>query len=194
MKSLTGIELVLKNYADASIHLNRFGCETNDRFSELATKDESYPLMYVIYDDGDIDRLVVQIKIVSKINEDRSNINYIRSSCRAIFNDLYAYFNRAESTYSLTNIPYPTVIDDTTYDYLAGYEATYEFLADQISDCKLPLLYTPSENNCNIISDYLPPYLTPEQLDNSEVIITMQEQINTLNEQIITLQNIINNL
>ena len=67
--------------------------EFREQMPNFSTKDEKYPIVFVVpasgYSDLNAKAITLDIYCVDLIQDDRENINTILSDCELILNDLY---------------------------------------------------------------------------------------------------------
>ncbi len=111
--------------------------------SNLATKDERYPLVYVApagaIPDLDLNTLTIEVRCYDIIQKDRANITTILSDTNQILNDIFLFIKEGEdeALYTIDN-PAMTPLNNDLLDYAAGWSMIFSLQLEGFNECEIP--------------------------------------------------------
>ena len=131
-------------FYNAHLQVKKVGTDFKEQLFNFATKDEKYPLVYVVPVDAipteNTTDFTLEIYCFDIIQKDRTNITTILSDTQQILNDLYLNY-----TFSLTDTDFDVVgspsfipLNNDLLDYAAGWVMTITFTMPSWTDCQIP--------------------------------------------------------
>jgi len=145
MNNITWVKLYqkLKSIAEQNKMVKKFGGEFREQMPNFSTKDERYPLIYVVpimqRMTSNLNYFDVDIYCVDIIQKDRDNINYIVSDCMLILNMFYKELtSNNDYDYDIITDPYITPFNNYDLDYVAGAVLRVTIEVGTFSECDIP--------------------------------------------------------
>ena len=131
-------------FYNAHLQVKKVGTDFKEQLFNFATKNEQYPLVYVVPVDAipseNVTLFTLEIYCFDIIQKDRENINVILSDCQQILYDLYTYFiNSNNYNFDLVDTPNFNPLNNDLLDYAAGWVMTATFAVNNWTDCAVPL-------------------------------------------------------
>ena len=131
-------------FYNAHLQVKKVGTDFKEQLFNFATKDEKFPLVYVVPVDAipteNTTDFTLEIYCFDIIQKDRTNITTILSDTQQILNDLYLNY-----TFSLTDTDFDVVgspsfipLNNDLLDYAAGWVMTITFTMPSWTDCQIP--------------------------------------------------------
>jgi len=144
MTSYKGLLNKIEAFCSAHFQIEKYAGEFKEQMPNFATKDEKYPIVYVVpqSDTSDLNtnQFTVDIYCVDVIQKDRANINNIVSDCNLIVNDLYLYFLDGNNlSIDVVGASSGDAVNNFDLDYTAGWVKTITFEVSQYSVCAIPM-------------------------------------------------------
>jgi hypothetical protein len=177
-----GLLNILNSFAEAHIDIRRFVGEDEDQMSEMTSKEELFPMMFVapinnIYD-WHINQYEIRVYVYDRILKDRSNINDIRSKTNQILNDLDVWLRKeSDLPIEITNISiaYPFLSELMT-DVTGWY---FDVVIDipSYETCKIPFISTPIITGFTCDVQYTNQFITCDTLEDCPVIQDIQNEL-----------------
>ena len=177
-----GVLNILESFASSHIDVRRFVAEDEDQMSEITSKDEQFPMMFVapinnIYD-WQINQYELRVYVYDRIMKDRSNINDIRSKTNQILNDLDVWLRKYDQLpFEITNVSIAYPFSSELMTDVSGWYFDVVLDIPSYEVCKIPF-----ENpvvitgyTCDI--QYTNQYLTCGELGDCPIIQTIQSDI-----------------
>ena len=97
----------------------------------LATIDEQYPLVFMAFSPAvpqmNVINYTVEIYVLDKIRDDRSNIIDVMSDTAQIINDIYQNYNNGTEEIDVISLPTFNPLNNFDLDYVAGWVGTFDF-------------------------------------------------------------------
>lgn len=187
--SYNGILNILEAFATSHPDVYRFIAEDEDQMSEMTSKDEAFPVMFVAPIDNTYDFQMneyrLRIYAYDRLMKDRSNVNDCRSRADKILNDLDVWLKE------YSELPFEVDTVSTSYPFsselmtdVTGWYIEVTIQSPSYSVCDIPFLdeliitgYT-----CDI--QYTNKYLTCDGLAEcstfTDAIDNLQDQIDNL--------------
>lgn len=177
-----GLLNILNSFAQAHIDVRRFVAEDVDQMSEITSKEELFPMMFVapinnIYD-WQINQYEVRIYVYDRLLKDRSNINDIRSKTNQILNDLDVWLRKeSQLPIEVTNISIAYPFSSELMTDVTGWYFDVVIDIPSYETCKIPFLNGPviSGFTCDVV--YTNDYLTCQELVDCPIIQDIQNDI-----------------
>jgi hypothetical protein len=177
-----GVLNILESFTSSHIDVRRFVAEDEDQMSEITSKDELFPMMFVapinnIYD-WQINQYELRVYVYDRIMKDRSNINDIRSKTNQILNDLDVWLRKYDQLpVEITNVSVAYPFSSELMTDVSGWYFDVVLDIPSYEVCKIPF-----ENpvvitgyTCDI--QYTNQYLTCGELGDCPIIQTIQSDI-----------------
>jgi hypothetical protein len=184
-----GVLNILESFASAHMDVRRFVAEDEDQMSEMTSKEELFPMMFVapinnIYD-WEINQYELRIYVYDRLMKDRSNINDIRSKTNQILNDLDVWLRKYNQLpFEVTNVSTAYPFSSELMTDVTGWYFDVVLDIPSYEPCKIPF-----ENpvvitgyTCDI--QYFNEYLTCSQIVDCPTIIDINNNISTINSDI----------
>lgn len=116
----------------------KFFAEFEEQRPNLATKDEKYPLVFVVPSPSvpsmNVVNFTVEIQCFDLLKDDRSNVNDVLSETWLILNDIYQFFNGNHPSIDISVLPTFNPLNNFDLDYVAGWSASFDFELPQYCD------------------------------------------------------------
>jgi len=179
-----GLLNILESFASSHIDVRRFVAEDEDQMSEITSKDEEFPMMFVapinnIYD-WQINQYELRIYVYDRIMKDRSNINDIRSKTNQILNDLDVWLRKYDQLpVEITNVSVAYPFSSELMTDVTGWYFDVVIDIPSYETCKIPFISTPVITGYTCDVSYSNQFITCEDLDDCPTIINLQNQIRT---------------
>jgi hypothetical protein len=131
-------------FYNAHLQVKKVGTDFKEQLFNFATKDEKYPLVYVVPVDviaGDnVNLFNLEIYCFDIIQKDRTNITTILSDTQQILNDLYLNytFSLTDTDFDVEGFPTFTPLNNDLLDYAAGWLMSITFVLPSWTDCQIP--------------------------------------------------------
>ena len=160
-----GLLNILESFASEHIDVRRFIAEDLDQMSEMTSKDEQFPVMFVtptnnIFD-WHINQYEVRIYVYDRLIKDRTNINDIRSKTNQIISDLDVWLRKeAELPIEVTSISTSYPFSSELMTDVTGWYVDVVVDIPSYETCNIPFLNEPviTGYTCDIL--YSNNYLT----------------------------------
>lgn len=177
-----GLLNILNSFAQAHIDVRRFVAEDVDQMSEITSKEELFPMMFVapinnIYD-WQINQYEVRIYVYDRLLKDRSNINDIRSKTSQILSDLDVWLRKeSELPIEISSISIAYPFSSELMTDVTGWYFDVVIDIPSYETCKIPFLNAPviSGFTCDVV--YTNDYLTCQDLVDCPIIQDIQSDI-----------------
>jgi len=131
MSSLKGLIQSVKSFVESHPANPKFFAEFTEQMPNLATIDEQYPLVFMAFSPAvpqmNVINYTVEIYVLDKIRDDRSNIIDVMSDTGQIINDIYQNYYNGESTIDVISLPTFNPLNNFDLDYVAGWVGTFDF-------------------------------------------------------------------
>ena len=131
-------------FYNAHLQVKKVGTDFKEQLFNFATKDEKYPLVYVVPVDAipteNTTDFTLEIYCFDIIQKDRTNITTILSDTQQILNDLYLNytFSLTDTDFDVVGFPSFVPLNNDLLDYAAGWVMTITFTMPSWTDCQIP--------------------------------------------------------
>jgi len=184
--SYNGILNTLEAFASAHPEIYRFIAEDEDQMSEMTSKDEAFPIMFVAPIDNTYDFQMneyrLRIYAYDRLMKDRSNVNDCRSRADKILNDLDVWLKEYDQLpFEVDSVSFAYPFSSELMTDVTGWYIEVTIQSPSYSVCDIPFL-TPviiTGYTCDI--QYTNEFLTCSNLGECE---TFTDAIDNLQEQI----------
>ena len=126
------------------MQVKKVGCDFKEQLYNFATKDEKYPIVYIVPVDSlpqeNVTMFTLEIYCFDIIQKDRANITTILSDCHQILNDLYLNYTLSltDTDFDVEGLPSFVPLNNDLLDYAAGWLMTITFVLPSWTDCQIP--------------------------------------------------------
>ena len=126
------------------MQVKKVGCDFKEQLFNFATKDEKYPIVYIVPVDSlpqeNVTMFTLEIYCFDIIQKDRANITTILSDCHQILNDLYLNYTLSltDTDFDVEGLPSFVPLNNDLLDYAAGWLMTITFVLPSWTDCQIP--------------------------------------------------------
>jgi len=126
------------------LQVKKVGCDFKEQLFNFATKDEKYPIVYIVPVDSlpqeNVTMFTLEIYCFDIIQKDRANITTILSDCHQILNDLYLNYTLSltDTDFDVEGLPSFVPLNNDLLDYAAGWLMTITFVLPSWTDCQIP--------------------------------------------------------
>jgi len=126
------------------MQVKKVGCDFKEQLFNFATKDEKYPIVYIVPVDSlpqeNVTMFTLEIYCFDIIQKDRANIITILSDCHQILNDLYLNYTLSltDTDFDVEGLPSFVPLNNDLLDYAAGWLMTITFVLPSWTDCQIP--------------------------------------------------------
>jgi hypothetical protein len=177
-----GVLNILNSFAEAHLDIKRFIAEDEDQMSELTSKGESFPVLFVApvtntYD-YQINQYNLRLYVYDRLTKDRSNINDIRSKTNQILNDLDVWLRKYDQLpFEITDISIAYPFSSELMTDVTGWYIDIVIDIPSYEPCKIPF------NNPVVITgytcdiQYTNDYLTCDTLEDCPVVQDIQNEL-----------------
>ena len=137
----------ITTFYDNHLQVKKVGSDFKEQMVNFATKDEKYPLVYVVptgvtpYENVSIFNL--EIYCFDIIQMDRANITTILSDTQQILQDLYLEFTFSDDyDFDIDGQPTFIPLNNDLLDYAAGWQMNISVVIKSWTNCQIPKIYT----------------------------------------------------
>lgn len=126
------------------LQVKKVGCDFKEQLFNFATKDEKYPIVYIVPVDAipqeNVTMFTLEIYCFDIIQKDRANITTILSDCHQILTDLYLNYTLSltDTDFDVEGFPTFVPLNNDLLDYAAGWLMTITFTLPSWTDCQIP--------------------------------------------------------
>lgn len=131
-------------FYNTHLQVKKVGTDFKEQLFNFATKDEKYPLVYIVPVDAipteNTTDFTLEIYCFDIIQKDRANITTILSDTQQILNDLYLNytFSLTDTDFDVVGFPAFVPLNNDLLDYAAGWLMTITFTMPSWTDCQIP--------------------------------------------------------
>lgn len=183
--SYNGILNTLQAFAESHPDIYRFIAEDEDQMSEMTSKDEAFPIMFVAPIDNTYDFQMneyrLRIYAYDRLMKDRSNVNDCRSRADKILNDLDVWLKEYDQLpFEVDSVSFAYPFSSELMTDVTGWYIEVTIQSPSYSVCDIPFL-TPviiTGYTCDI--QYTNEFLTCSDLEDCPVIENIQSDIISL--------------
>lgn len=194
-----GILNILQEFADKHLDIRRFIAEDEDQMSEMTSKNDAFPIMFVAPDSNLFDyqsnELTFKIFVYDRLLKDRSNVNDLRSKTNQILNDLDVWLRKEpELPFEVTTISTSLTFSSELMTDVTGWYFLVTIDNPSYEVCHIPFSSKPiiSGFTCDIV--YTNDYLTCESLNNCPTTLSILESVEELSSEITSLDTRVQSL
>jgi hypothetical protein len=134
-------------FYDNHLQVKKVGSDFKEQMVNFATKDEKYPLVYVVpkgvtpYENVTI--FTIELYCFDIIQMDRANITTILSDTQQILQDLYLEFTFSNDyDFDIDGQPTFIPLNNDLLDYAAGWQMNLSVVIPSWTNCQIPKIYT----------------------------------------------------
>lgn len=131
---------LINQFADEHIQINKFGAGSVDEISTFATKDEKYPILYIVpsptVDYEEYVTLTFDCYCLDRLLKSRENYNTIINDTSLILSDLTKWLEEQVDVNFAGSI---NPLNNVLVDYTAGNTVTVSIDIEKVALCEIPL-------------------------------------------------------
>ena len=148
-KSYINLLSLIESFADAHLQVRRFGSDFHEQIDGFATREDSFPVLYVTLSDSVIGENTTQHTLViycfDLLQQGRENVNYLVSDTELIMKDLFLWIRDSDDTDSVEVIGDATTLPMNNYllDDAVGHSMTVTLALDSFTHCDIPMTPIP---------------------------------------------------
>jgi hypothetical protein len=137
----------ITTFYDNHLQVKKVGSDFKEQMVNFATKDEKYPLVYIVptgvtpYEN--VTTFNLELYCFDIIQMDRANITTILSDTQQILQDLYLEFTFSDDyDFDIDGQPTFIPLNNDLLDYAAGWQMNLSVVIPSWTNCQIPAIYT----------------------------------------------------
>jgi hypothetical protein len=151
-----GVLNILEAFANAHLDVRRFIAEDEDQMSEMTSKEDKFPVMFVAPEnntyDWQMNSFGMRIYVYDRLMKDRSNVSDLRSKTNQILTDLDVYLRYEDLPVDVTNISQAYTFSSELMTDVTGWYFDISIDVPSYGTCKIPFSGSPvpSDPTCAV--------------------------------------------
>lgn len=184
-----GVLNILQEFADKHYDIRRFIAEDEDQMSEMTSKNDAFPIMFVAPEVNTFDyqsnTFSMKVFVYDRLLKDRSNVTDLRSKTNQILNDLDVWLRKeADLPFEITSISTAYSFSSELMTDVTGWNFSITIDIPSYEVCSIPFISPPiiSGFTCDIV--YTNDYLTCDSLNDCPTTISILDSVEELSTEI----------
>jgi hypothetical protein len=137
----------ITTFYDSHLQVKKVGSDFKEQMVNFATKDEKYPLVYIVptgvTPSENVTTFNLELYCFDIIQMDRANITTILSDTQQILQDLYLEFTFSNDyDFDIDGQPTFIPLNNDLLDYAAGWQMNLSVVIPSWTNCQIPKIYT----------------------------------------------------
>ena len=137
----------ITTFYDSHLQVKKVGSDFKEQMVNFATKDEKYPLVYIVptgvTPSENVTTFNLELYCFDIIQMDRANITTILSDTQQILQDLYLEFTFSDDyDFDIDGQPTFIPLNNDLLDYAAGWQMNISVVIKSWTNCQIPKIYT----------------------------------------------------
>lgn len=147
-KTYNDIIRYLNLFAEVHMDIFRFESDDLDQMSEITSKEEKFPMVYLVpinnsYD-YEVDTYTLRVYCYDRLMKDRSNEINCKSKTNQILNDMNIWLRKESSLpFEISDVSYVYPFDSALMTDVSGWYMEVTIEVPSYSECDIPFLNKP---------------------------------------------------